>query len=107
MARNPQPLAAFGALIDILPGAGTNIAALFRYNALKSACDDPARLGKPPQGVAAGKHGYNSDSAASMVPALTSGIPGNVIAEPVLEAPLIDGLQSGPSAVPSKPLPRG
>lgn len=83
--------------VGILPGAGGNIAAFLSYNAAKSASDDPDSFGKGnPVGVAAAECGNNSDNAASMIPALTLGIPGNVIAALVLGALLIHGLQPGP-----------
>ena len=83
--------------VGILPGAGGNIAAFLSYNAAKSASDQPESFGTGnPQGVAAAECGNNSDNAASMIPALTLGIPGNVIAALVLGALLIHGLQPGP-----------
>ena len=83
--------------VGILPGAGGNIAAFLSYNAAKSASDKPESFGTGnPQGVAAAECGNNSDNAASMIPALTLGIPGNVIAALVLGALLIHGLQPGP-----------
>ncbi|MEX1234889.1 MAG: tripartite tricarboxylate transporter permease [Roseovarius sp.] len=83
--------------VGILPGAGGNIAAFLSYNATKSASKDPESFGKGnPLGVAAAECGNNSDNAASMIPALTLGIPGNVVAALVLGALLIHGLQPGP-----------
>ncbi|QFT79998.1 Tripartite tricarboxylate transporter TctA family protein [Roseovarius sp. THAF27] len=83
--------------VGILPGAGGNIAAFLSYNAAKSASDDPDSFGKGnPAGVAAAECGNNADNAASMIPALTLGIPGNVVAALVLGALLIHGLQPGP-----------
>lgn len=83
--------------VGILPGAGGNIAAFLSYNAARSASKDPDSFGKGnPVGVAAAESGNNADNAASMIPALTLGIPGNVIAALVLGALLIHGLQPGP-----------
>lgn len=83
--------------VGILPGAGGNIAAFLSYNAAKSASDEPESFGKGnPAGVAAAECGNNADNAASMIPALTLGIPGNVVAALVLGALLIHGLQPGP-----------
>lgn len=83
--------------VGILPGAGGNIAAFLSYNAAKSASEDPDSFGRGnPAGVAAAECGNNSDNAASMIPALTLGIPGNVVAALVLGALLIHGLQPGP-----------
>lgn len=86
-----------GISVGILPGAGGNIAAFLSYNAAKSASDDPDSFGTGnPAGVAAAECGNNADNAASMIPALTLGIPGNVVAALVLGALLIHGLQPGP-----------
>lgn len=83
--------------VGILPGAGGNIAAFLSYNAAKNASDDPDSFGKGnPQGVAAAECGNNADNAASMIPALSLGIPGNVVAALVLSALTIHGLQPGP-----------
>lgn len=83
--------------VGILPGAGGNIAAFLSYSAAKSASNDPDSFGKGnPQGVAAAECGNNADNAASMIPALALGIPGNVVAALVLGALLIHGLQPGP-----------
>lgn len=83
--------------VGILPGAGGNIAAFLSYNAARRASPDPSRYGKgEPDGVAAAECGNNADNAAAMIPALTLGIPGNVVAALVLGALLIHGLQPGP-----------
>jgi putative tricarboxylic transport membrane protein len=83
--------------VGILPGAGGNIAAFLSYNAAKDASDDPESFGRGnPQGVAAAECGNNADNAASMIPALSLGIPGNVAAALVLSALTIHGLQPGP-----------
>ena len=88
---------AIGISVGILPGAGGNIAAFLSYNSAKNASDDPESFGKGnSQGVAAAECGNNADNAASMIPALTLGIPGNVIAALVLSALVIHGLQPGP-----------
>ncbi len=86
-----------GIAVGILPGAGGNVASFISYNAAKSASKDPDSFGKGnPDGVAAAECGNNSDNAAAMIPALTLGIPGNVIAALVLGALLIQGIQPGP-----------
>lgn len=88
---------AIGIFVGILPGAGGNVAAFLSYNAARSAAQDPETFGKGnTKGVAAAECGNNADNAAAMIPALTLGIPGNVIAALVLGALLIHGLQPGP-----------
>lgn len=94
-----------GIAVGILPGAGGNIAAFLSYNAAKNASDDPGSFGKGnPQGVAAAECGNNADNAASMIPGLTLGIPGNVVAALVLSALMIHGLQPGPQLFHQSPV---
>ncbi|WP_425101896.1 tripartite tricarboxylate transporter permease [Tropicibacter sp. S64] len=94
-----------GIVVGILPGAGGNIAAFLSYNAAKKASDDPDSFGKGnPQGVAAAECGNNADNAASMIPALALGIPGNVVAALVLSALTIHGLQPGPQLFHQNPV---
>jgi len=94
-----------GIAVGILPGAGGNIAAFLSYNAAKNASDDPESFGKGnPQGVAAAECGNNADNAASMIPALSLGIPGNVVAALVLSALTIHGLQPGPQLFHQNPV---
>lgn len=91
--------------VGILPGAGGNIAAFLSYNAAKNASSDPESFGKGnPQGVAAAECGNNADNAASMIPALSLGIPGNVVAALVLSALTIHGLQPGPQLFHQNPV---
>lgn len=91
--------------VGILPGAGGNIAAFLSYNAAKNTSDDPDSFGKGnPQGVAAAECGNNADNAASMIPALALGIPGNVVAALVLSALTIHGLQPGPQLFHQNPI---
>lgn len=94
-----------GIAVGILPGAGGNIAAFLSYNAARRAHDKPDSFGKGnPDGVAAAECGNNADNAASMIPALTLGIPGNVVAALVLGALLIHGLQPGPQLFHQNPV---
>ncbi|WP_142850020.1 tripartite tricarboxylate transporter permease [Telmatospirillum sp. J64-1] len=86
-----------GIAVGILPGAGGNIAALLSYNEAKRSSKDPESYGKGnPDGVAAAECGNNADNASAMIPALTLGIPGNLIAALILGALMIHGLQPGP-----------
>jgi len=87
-----------GVLVGILPGAGGNIAAFLSYNEAKRADRDPDSFGKGnPKGVAAAEAGNSSDNAASLIPTLTLGVPGNAIAALIMGGLLVHGLQPGPS----------
>lgn len=86
-----------GVCVGILPGAGGNLAALLSYNEAKRRAPDPETFGQGnPAGVAAAECGNSADNSSSMIPALTLGIPGNLIAALVLGALMIHGLQPGP-----------
>ena len=54
--------------------------------------------------MAAAESGNNADNAASMIPALALGIPGNVVAALVLSALTIHGLQPGPQLFHQNPV---
>ncbi|MDX5378707.1 MAG: tripartite tricarboxylate transporter permease, partial [Halomonas sp.] len=86
-----------GVAVGILPGAGGNLAALLSYNEAKRKAPDPESFGSGnPVGVAAAESGNSADNAAAMIPSLTLGIPGNLVAALVLGALMIHGLQPGP-----------
>lgn len=86
-----------GVCVGILPGAGGNLASILSYNEAKRRAKSPETFGEGnPVGVAAAESGNSADNAASMIPSLTLGIPGNLIAALVLGALMIHGLQPGP-----------
>jgi putative tricarboxylic transport membrane protein len=86
-----------GIIVGIIPGAGGNVAAFLAYSETKRYAKDPESFGKGnPAGVAAAESANNADNAASLIPALTFGIPGSVVAALILGGLLIHGLQPGP-----------
>lgn len=86
-----------GIIIGILPGAGGNIAAFISYNEEKRASRDPESFGKGnPAGVAASECANNADNAAAMIPALTLGVPGSIVAALIMGGLLVQGMQPGP-----------
>lgn len=87
-----------GIMVGILPGAGGNIAAFLSYNETKRTSKNPESFGKGnPLGVAAAECGNSSDNAASLIPTLTLGVPGNAIAALIMGGLLVHGLQPGPA----------
>jgi putative tricarboxylic transport membrane protein len=93
-----------GILVGVVPGAGGNIAAFISYFEAKRTAADPGSFGKGnPDGVAAAETATNADNAAALIPALTLGIPGNVIAALILSGLLIHGLQPGPQLFRNNP----
>ncbi|GGY04046.1 hypothetical protein GCM10007160_34600 [Litchfieldella qijiaojingensis] len=93
-----------GVCVGILPGAGGNLAALLSYNEAKRRAPDPDSFGKGnPVGIAAAESGNSADNASAMIPSLTLGIPGNLVAALVLGALMIHGLQPGPQLFTKSP----
>ncbi len=88
-----------GIIIGILPGAGGTIAALISYGEVKRSTKNPnPPFGKGnPLGVAAAECANNADTAASLIPALTLGVPGTTVAAVILGGLLVHGLQPGPA----------
>ncbi|MBM3525258.1 MAG: C4-dicarboxylate ABC transporter permease, partial [Alphaproteobacteria bacterium] len=86
-----------GIIIGILPGAGGSMTSLVAYNDAKRIARDPDSFGKGnPEGIAASECGNGADNAASMIPALTLGIPGSGVAAVILGGLLVHGLRPGP-----------
>jgi putative tricarboxylic transport membrane protein len=86
-----------GIIIGILPGAGGSMTSLVAYNDAKRISSDPDSFGKGnPEGIAASECGNGADNAASMVPALTLGIPGSGVAAIILGGLLVHGMRPGP-----------
>lgn len=93
-----------GVSVGILPGAGGNLAALLSYNEAKRKSSNPDSFGAGnPVGVAAAESGNSADNASAMIPSLTLGIPGNLVAALVLGALMIHGLQPGPQLFTKSP----
>lgn len=88
---------AIGIVIGILPGAGGSMSCYLGYNDAKRTSKTPETFGKGnPEGVAASECSNGADNAASMIPALTLGIPGSGVAAVILGGLLVHGLRPGP-----------
>ena len=86
-----------GIITGIIPALGGNVAALFAWNEQRRGDDDKDKYGKgAPEGVAAPECANNADTAATLIPALTLGIPGSGVAAVMLGALLVHGLVPGP-----------
>ena len=86
-----------GIIIGIIPALGGNVAALIAWNEQRRVDSNPERFGKgAPEGVAAAECANNADTAATLIPALTLGIPGNAVSAVILGALLVHGLRPGP-----------
>jgi putative tricarboxylic transport membrane protein len=86
-----------GILVGILPGLGGAVSSVVAYGSQKRAAKDPDSYGKGNiTGVAVAECANNADNAASMIPALTLGIPGSGVAAIILAGLLIHGMEPGP-----------
>jgi putative tricarboxylic transport membrane protein len=86
-----------GIIIGILPGAGGSMSCYLAYNDAKRRSKEPETFGKGnPEGVAASECGNGADNAASLIPALSLGIPGSGVAAVILGGLLVHGLRPGP-----------
>jgi putative tricarboxylic transport membrane protein len=86
-----------GIVIGILPGAGGSMSCYLAYNDAKRRSKDPESFGKGnPEGVAASECGNGADNAASLIPALSLGIPGSGVAAVILGGLLVHGMRPGP-----------
>jgi len=86
-----------GVVTGIIPALGGNIAALFAWNEQRRGDPEKDKYGKgAPEGVAAPECANNADTGASLIPALTLGIPGSSVAAVIMGALLVHGLRPGP-----------
>lgn len=86
-----------GIVIGVIPGTGGSIASFIAYDEAKRSSKEPELFGKESlEGVASSESANNGVTAATLIPTLTLGIPGNTVAAIFLGALLIHGLTPGP-----------
>ncbi len=86
-----------GIVIGVIPGTGGSIASFIAYDEAKRSSKEPDNFGKGSlEGIAASESANNGVTAATLIPTLTLGIPGNTVAAIFLGALLIHGLTPGP-----------
>lgn len=86
-----------GLVVGLIPALGGNIAALLAWQEERRYSRRKDNWGKgEPAGLAAPECANNADTAATLIPALTLGIPGNAVAAVILGALLVHGLRPGP-----------
>lgn len=86
-----------GVILGAIPGIGGTPAAFMSYSEAKRASKHPETFGKGEiEGVAAAESGNNGVCGAAMIPLLSLGIPGDVIAGVILGAFMFHGLTPGP-----------
>lgn len=86
-----------GIIVGAIPGTGGSIASFIAYDEAKRSSKNPGSFGKGnPEGVAAAESANNGVTAATLIPTLTLGIPGNAVSAIYLGALLVHGLTPGP-----------
>jgi len=91
-----------GIVIGILPGS--SISGFIAYAEVKRTAREPEKFGKGSvEGLACAECVNNADNAASMIPALTLGVPGGTIAALMLGALILQGFQPGPQLFKNSP----
>ncbi len=93
-----------GIVIGVTPGVGAVAASFLAYAVEKRSSRTPERFGQgAPEGVIAPEAANNSAVCASLVPALTLGIPGGATSALLLVALTIHGLRPGTMLFTSQP----
>ena len=86
-----------GAFIGAVPGTGGAIASFLAYNEAKRCAKPDEQFGEGElKGIAAPEAANNGATAATLIPLLTLGIPGDVVAATLLGAFTMQGLVVGP-----------
>ncbi|MGI9352073.1 MAG: tripartite tricarboxylate transporter permease, partial [Rhizobiaceae bacterium] len=88
---------AIGAVIGILPGLGSSVAAFAAYGEEKRRAKNPDVWGTGiVEGIAAPESANNAVSGPTMIPLLALGVPGSTIAAILMGVFLIHGIPIGP-----------
>ena len=86
-----------GAVIGILPGLGSSVAAFAAYGEAKRKANNQAEWGTGiVEGIAAPESANNAVSGPTMIPLLALGVPGSTIAAILMGVFLIHGIAIGP-----------
>ena len=89
--------ALLGSGIGALPGLGATLAAWVGYDAAKRSSKHPENFGKGElNGIAGAEAANNAVCGSNMIPLLTMGIPGDVVAALIIGAFMLQGLTPGP-----------
>ncbi|MBN2395380.1 MAG: tripartite tricarboxylate transporter permease [Candidatus Atribacteria bacterium] len=93
-----------GSIIGALPGLGATEAAFLGYGEAKRNSKHPETFGEGEIiGIAAPESANNAVCAASMIPLVTLGIPGSVVAAALFGAFMIQGMMPGPMLMKTNP----
>jgi len=87
-----------GAVIGVLPGAGSTLASFLSYTIEKKVSGHQEEFGKGAiEGVAGPEAANNAAVQTAFIPTLTMGIPGDAVMALMLAALTIQGIQPGPT----------
>jgi TctA family transporter len=93
-----------GAVLGLLPGGGTTLAAFSSYTLEKKLSREPERFGNGAiEGVAAPETANNAAAQASFIPLLTLGIPANAVIAVMAGGLMIQGIFPGPTMITDHP----
>jgi putative tricarboxylic transport membrane protein len=86
-----------GTIIGALPGLGGSISAFTSYADAKRRSKHPEKFGKGAlEGIGAAESANNATCGANLIPLLTLGIPGDIVAAVLIGAFMIQGIEVGP-----------
>ncbi|MHB8770312.1 MAG: tripartite tricarboxylate transporter permease [Syntrophales bacterium] len=86
-----------GIFFGALPGAGSAISNIFSYDQIKKFSKKREQFGTGiAEGIVASEAANSSVAGGSLIPTVTLGIPGNMIAAIMMGALLMHGIQPGP-----------
>lgn len=95
-ARTIARSSVIGTVIGAIPGAGAVIAAFVGYAEAHRRSKNPELFGKGAlEGVAAAEAANNAVTSSSLIPMMTLGVPGSVVAAIVMGALMMNGLVPG------------
>jgi putative tricarboxylic transport membrane protein len=93
-----------GIFMGALPGAGSAIANIFAYDQVKKFSKHPEKFGTGvPEGLIASEASNSAVAGGSLIPTVTLGLPGNMIAAIMMGALLIHNIQPGPLFMRTQP----
>ncbi len=86
-----------GTWVGLLPGIGSNIAAMLSYSVTKNVSKTPKKFGTGHEpGVVAAETANNASIGGALIPLITMGIPGSLVEAILIGALIIHNLEPGP-----------
>lgn len=93
-----------GAFIGALPGIGSSVSPFVAYGYAKKSSKDPDKFGEGSlEGITASESANNGVTGANLIPLLTLGIPGDIVAAMLMGALMIHGIRPGPLLLQNTP----